>query len=56
MINVRISLDGYGSKIRKVSRFRPAVLNEAILATKQEFFFTQVVPVQSITGILLLSF
>ena len=28
-----ISLDGYGSKIRKVSRCRPAVSNETILGT-----------------------
>ena len=28
--------------------------NETILATKQEFFFTKVVPVQSITDIVLL--
>ena len=46
-INVRISLDGYGCKIRKVSRCRPKVSNETILATKQEFFFKKVSPVQS---------
>ena len=51
-----ISLDGYGSKIRKVSRCRPTVSNETILATKQEFFFTKVAPVQSITDIVLLGF
>ena len=34
-----ISLDGYGSKIRKVSRCRPAVSNETILATRQEIFY-----------------
>ena len=33
-----IYLDGYGSRIRKVSRCRPTVSNETILATKQEFF------------------
>ena len=55
-INVRIALDGYGSKIRKVSRFRPTVSNETFLATKQEFFFAKVAPVQSITDILLLGF
>ena len=55
-INVRIYLDGYGSKIRKVSRCRPTVSNETILATKQEFFFTKVAPVQSITDIVLLGF
>ena len=32
------------------------VSNETILATKQEFFFTKVVPVQSITDIILLGF
>ena len=53
---MRISLDGYGSKIRKVSRCRPTVSNETILATKQEFFFTKVVPVQSITDIIQLGF
>ena len=53
---MRIFLDGYGSKIRKVSRWRPIVLNEAILATKQEFFFTKVAPVQCMTDIALLGF
>ena len=47
-INVRISLDGYGSKIRK--------LNETIIATNQEFSFTKVASVQSIADIVLLSF
>ena len=32
------------------------VSNETILATKQEFFFTKLAPVQSITGIVLLGF
>ena len=41
-------MDAYGSKIGKVSRCRPAVSNETILATRQEFFFTKVAPVQSI--------
>ena len=40
----------------KVSRCRPTVSNENILASKQEFFFTKVSPVQSITDIVLLSF
>ena len=53
---MRTSLDGYGSKIRKVSRCRRTVSNETILATKQEFFFTIAAPVQSITNILLLGF
>ena len=54
---MRISLYGYGSKIRKVSRCRPTISNEAILATKQEFFFfAKVVPVQRITDIVLLGF
>ena len=51
-----MSLDGYGSKIRKVSRCRPTVSNENILETKQEFSFTNVVSVQSIADILLLGF
>ena len=55
-INVRISLDGLGSKIRKVNRCRPTVSNETILATKQEFFFSKLAPVQSITDIVLLGF
>ena len=49
-------MDMYGSKIRKVSRSRPAVSNEAILATRQEFLFTKVFPVQTITDIVLLDF
>ena len=55
-IDVRISLDGYGSKIWKVSKCRPTLSNEAILATKQEFFFTKLASVQSITDILVLGF
>ena len=51
-----ISLDGYGSKIRKVSRCRPTVSNKIILATKQEFFLTKVAPIQIITNIALLGF
>ena len=51
-----ISLDSYDSKIRKASRYRPAVSNETILATRQEFFFTKVAPVQSITDIVLFDF
>ena len=51
-----ISLDGYGSKIRKVSRRRPEASNETVLATRQEFFFTQLVPMQSITDIVFLDF
>ena len=51
-----ISLNGYGSKIRKVSRCRPTVSNGTILATKQEFFLTKVAPVQGITDIVLLLF
>ena len=35
-ITVRISLDGYGSKI---SKFRPTVLNEAILAKAGVFVY-----------------
>ena len=51
-----MSLDWYGSKTRKESKYRTAVSNETILATRQETFFTKVTPVQSITGILLLAF
>ena len=41
-------------KYGKVSRCRPAVSNEAILATRKRFFFTKVAPVQNITDIVLL--
>ena len=51
-----ISLDGYGSKIRKVIRCRHAVLTEIIVAIRQEIFFTKVAPVQTITDIVLLVF
>ena len=51
-----ISLDGYGSKIRKVRRCKPAVSNETILPTRQELFFTKLAPVDSITDIILLHF
>ena len=51
-----ISLSRYDSKIRKVSRCRPAISNETVLATRQEFFFTKVAPVQSITDIVILDF
>ena len=51
-----ISLDGYGSKIRKVSGCRPAGSNETILATRQEFFFIKVAPLQSTTDTVLLDF
>ena len=53
---MRISLDKYGSELRKVSRCKPTVSNETILATKQEFFFTKVATVQSINDIVLLPF
>ena len=49
-----ISLDGYGSQIRKVSRCTPPVSNETILATRQGFFFTKVAPLQSISDIVFL--
>ena len=41
VINLRssISLDRYGSKVQKVSSCIPAVSNEIILATRQDFFF-----------------
>ena len=44
------------SKIRKVSTCRPAVSNETIIPTRQEFFFTNVAPVQRISDIVLLDF
>ena len=56
LISSSVSFDEYGYKIRKVSRFRPTVSNKTILATTQEFFFTKVTPVQSITEIVLLDF
>ena len=40
----------------KVSRCRPAVSNETILATRQEFFFTKVTPAQTIIDIISLVF
>ena len=43
-------------KIRKVNRCRPVVSNKTIPETGQEFFFTKVAPVQSITGIVLFDF
>ena len=49
-----ISLEGYSSKMRKVSRCKPTVSNKAFLATRQEFVTTKVPPVQSITDIVLL--
>ena len=51
-----ITLDRYDSKIRKVSRCRPTISNENILATRQELFLTKVAPVQSITDIVVLDF
>ena len=51
-----MSLDWYGSKTRKESKYRTAVSNETILATRQETFFTKKTLVQSITDILLLAF
>ena len=35
------TLDEYSFKMRKVSKCRPAVSNETILATSQEFIFTK---------------
>ena len=55
-ISVRICLDGHGSKRRKVSRCRPTVSVETILATMKEFLLTKVDPVQSITDFVLLTF
>ena len=45
-----------GSKIMEVNRCRPAASNENILANRQEFFLTNVAPMQSITDIVLLDF
>ena len=42
--------------MRKIIRCRPAVSNEIILATRQEFFFAKVAAVQRITDIALLDF
>ena len=39
-----------------MSGCRPAVSNETIVATRQEFFFTKLAPMQSITDIVLLDF
>ena len=47
---------GYGSKIRKVKRYRPVVSNETIVATRLGFFLTKVAPIQSITNNVLLVF
>ena len=49
-------MDEYDSEMRKVSRCRPAVSKEIILATSQEFLFTKAAPVQSITDIALQDF
>ena len=53
-----ISLDGYGFKIRKVSRWRSAASNKTILVTRQEFFFTKVTSADqgNLTDIVLLLF
>ena len=48
---MRISLEGYGSKIRKVSGCRPTVSNETILATKLKYFFTKMAPVESLMAL-----
>ena len=53
---MRISLAGYDSTIRKVSRCEPTLSNEAILGTKQEVFLTKVAPVQIITHVVLMLF
>ena len=51
-----IKFNIFGSKKRKVSRCRPVVSNEAILATRQEFFLTDIAPVQNTADIVLLDF
>ena len=50
---MRMSLDGYSSKIRKVSRCIPTVSNQIILGIELEFLFTKAAPIQSITDIVL---
>ena len=47
---------GMALKYGKQVDGRPTISNETILATRQEFFFTKVAPVQSITAILVLDF
>ena len=47
---------GFGSEIQKVSRIRPTVSNETILAITQEFFVAKVAPVQNISDIVLFGF
>ena len=55
MTDIKLNiLDGNGSKIWKVSRWRTAVSNETIVATIQGLFFTKVAPLQSITDSVLL--
>ena len=49
-------MDGYGSKIRKVSRFRSTVSNETILATRNQVFFYKSSSLRSITDMILLGF
>ena len=56
MTEIKLNIIGYASKIRKVDRHRPVVSNETIVTTRQEFSFTIVTPVKSITGIVLLDF
>ena len=51
-----ISLDVHSSKIQKARRCRPVALNETNLATRQEFYLTNVATAQSINGIILLDF
>ena len=49
-------LDVCSSKMRRVIRCIPAMSNENILATRQEFFVPKAAPIQSITNLLVLDF
>ena len=52
--NIRVKRKN--TKFKNIEFHDFTVSNETILATKQEFFFAQVAPVQSITDIVLLGF
>ena len=53
-MNIRV--ERKNSEFKDIEFHDFTVSNETILATKQEFFFTKVAPVQSITDIILLGF
>ena len=54
MVNIRVKRKN--SEFKNIEFQDFTVANETILATKQELFFTKVVPVQSIDDIVLLGF